>query len=242
MTAAGERPAGNLPVTVTRFVGRRRELAEVRRLIAQSRLVTLTGVGGVGKTRLATEAAAWVGSAFPGGTWMADLSAVVDGGQAAQAVANALGVVDRSTRPATDKIIGHFAGAVALLVLDNCEHLDDACAVLVDRLLSETRDIRVLATSRRPLGLTGEHLFPVPPLSVPEPGDGTDPAGPDCLSRFDAVTLLADEHVPSVAYEAVADHFSADEIAALVSLIVAINAWNQIAVSTRAWLPGSYEP
>jgi len=201
MTAAGERPAGNIPATVTRFVGRRRELAEVRRLIAQSRLVTLTGVGGVGKTRLATEAAARLGSAFPGGTWMADLSAVVDGGQAAQAVASALGVVDRSTRPATDKIIGHFAGAVALLVLDNCEHLDDACAVLVDRLLSQTRDVRVLATSRRPLGLTGEHLFPVPPLSVPQPGDGADLAGlagpdglggPDGLSRFDAVTLLAD--------------------------------------------------
>ena len=105
----GRAGRGNLPVTVTRFVGRRRELAEVRRLIAQSRLVTLTGVGGVGKTRLATEAAARLGSAFPGGTWMADLSAVVDGGQAAQAVVNALGVVDRSTRPATDKIIGHFA-------------------------------------------------------------------------------------------------------------------------------------
>jgi predicted ATPase/DNA-binding CsgD family transcriptional regulator len=185
MTAAGGRPAGNLPVTVTRFVGRRRELAEVRRLIAQSRLVTLTGVGGVGKTRLATEAAARLGSAFPGGTWMADLSAVVDGGQAAQAVVNALGVVERSTRPATDKIIGHFAGAVALLVLDNCEHLDDACAVLVDRLLSQTSGVRVLATSRRPLGLTGEHLLPVPPLPVPDLSQLD-------LSRFDAVTLLAD--------------------------------------------------
>ncbi len=196
MTAAGGRPAGNLPVTVTRFVGRRRELAEVRRLIAQSRLVTLTGVGGVGKTRLATEAAARLGSAFPGGTWMADLSAVVDGGQAAQAVVNALGVVDRSTQPATDKIIGHFAGAVALLVLDNCEHLDDACAVLVDRLLSQTSGVRVLATSLRPLGLTGEHLLPVPPLSVPDPADPAGLAGGPVsrfdLSRFDAVTLLAD--------------------------------------------------
>jgi non-specific serine/threonine protein kinase len=197
MTASGGRPAGNLPVTVTRFVGRRRELAEVRRLIAQSRLVTLTGVGGVGKTRLATEAAARLGSAFPGGTWMADLSAVVDGGQAAQAVVNALGVVERSTRPATEKIIGHFAGAVALLVLDNCEHLDDACAVLVDQLLTQTSGVRVLATSRRPLGLTGEHLLPVPPLSVPDPADpaglaGGDGLGPFDLSRFDAVTLLAD--------------------------------------------------
>ena len=180
MTASGGRPAGNLPVTVTRFVGRRRELAEVRRLIAQSRLVTLTGVGGVGKTRLATEAAARLGSAFPGGTWMADLSAVVDGGQAAQAVVNALGVVERSTRPATDKIIGHFAGAEALLVLDNCEHLDDACAVLVDQLLTQTSGVRVLATSRRPLGLTGEHLLPVPPLSVPDPAD---PAWPGRRGR-----------------------------------------------------------
>jgi predicted ATPase/DNA-binding NarL/FixJ family response regulator len=195
MTAVAERAAGNLPVSVTRFVGRRRELAEVRRLIGQVRLVTLTGVGGVGKTRLATEVAARLGAAFPGGTWMADLSSVVDGGQAAQAVVNALGIVDRSTRPAADKIIGYFAGTTALLVLDNCEHLDDACAVLVDRLLSQTRDLRVLATSRRPLGLTGEHLLPVPPLSVPDPADPSgvaDLAGPDGLSRYDAVTLLAD--------------------------------------------------
>src|SRR5215510_12517719 len=132
---ARSRSAGNLPVAVTRFVGRRRELAEVRQLLAQSRLVTLTGMGGVGKTRLAVEAAGQLRHAFPDGTWMADLSAVEDESQVPQVVVNALGIVDRSTRPAAEKLAWHLAGAVALIVLDNCEHLADACAALVDRLL-----------------------------------------------------------------------------------------------------------
>jgi predicted ATPase/DNA-binding CsgD family transcriptional regulator len=190
MTASGQRPAGNLPVSLTRFVGRHQEIAQARRLLASARLVTLTGVGGVGKTRLAIEVAGRLGREFPDGTWLADLSAVDDESQVPQAVANALGIVDRSTRPAVDKITAHLAGAAVLLVLDNCEHLGDSCAALVNRLLSQTRDVRVLATSRRPLGITGEHLLAVPPLPVPGPGAAAEPVA--ALSRYDAVTLLAD--------------------------------------------------
>ncbi|HTR90886.1 MAG TPA: LuxR C-terminal-related transcriptional regulator [Trebonia sp.] len=187
---ARPRSTGNLPVAVTRFVGRRRELAEARQLLAQSRLVTLTGMGGVGKTRLAVEAAGQLRHLFPDGTWMADLSAVEDPSQVPQVVVNALGIVDRSTRPAAEKIAVHLADAVALIVLDNCEHLADACAALVDRLLSKTSSVRVLATSRRPLGITGEHLLPVPPLPVP----GAEAAAHlvAALSQYDAVTMLAD--------------------------------------------------
>ena len=190
MMAGRARQPGNLPVGVTRFVGRRRELAEVRQLLVQTRLVTLTGVGGVGKTRLAVEAAGQVRHAFPDGMWMADLSAVADPSQVPQAVVNALGIIDQSTRPAAEKITGHLADAVALIVLDNCEHLADACAALVSRLLSQTRSVRVLATSRRPLGITGEHLLTVPPLKVPGPEVATQPVA--ALSQYDAVTMLAD--------------------------------------------------
>jgi predicted ATPase/DNA-binding CsgD family transcriptional regulator len=190
MMAGRARQPGNLPVGVTRFVGRRRELAEVRQLLAQSRLVTLTGVGGVGKTRLAVEAAGQLRHAFPDGTWMADLSAVDDPSQVPQAIVNALGIIDQSTRLAADKVTGHLGDAVALIVLDNCEHLADACAALVSRLLSQTRGVRVLATSRRPLGITGEHLLPVPPLPVPGPEAARHAVA--ALSQYDAVTMLAD--------------------------------------------------
>jgi non-specific serine/threonine protein kinase len=190
VTSWEARQPGNLPVAISRFVGRRRELAEVRQLLGQSRLVTLTGVGGVGKTRLALEAAGQLRQAFPDGTWLADLSAVADPSQVAQVVVNALGIVDRSTRPATEKITTHLADAVALIVLDNCEHLAESCAGLADRLLGQTRGVRVLAASRRPLGVTGEHLLHVPPLLVPGPETATHPLA--ALRAYDAVTMLAD--------------------------------------------------
>ncbi len=193
MAAVGGNRPGNLPVTVTSFVGRRRELAAVRRLLGQSRLVTLTGIGGVGKTRLAIEAAGQLRGGFPDGTWMADLSALSDPSQVPQSVVSAIGIIDQSTRPATEKIAGQLAGARALIVLDNCEHLTDACASLVDRLLSQTSDVRVLATSRRPLGITGEHLLAVLPLPVPGPGAAAHPVA--ALSQYDAVTMLTDRTV-----------------------------------------------
>ena len=187
-TAAG-RPAGNLPIAVTSFIGRRREIAEVRKRLSESRLVTLTGVGGVGKTRLAIEAAAAARRAFEGGVAMVDLAAVEEGSQVPQAVVNALGLVERSTKPPLDKLVDHLARDQVLIVLDNCEHLLDACAAFVDGLLRRTPGVRVLATSRRILGIDGEHLFAVPPLSIPDP-QRTSSA--EALDQYESVRLLVD--------------------------------------------------
>ncbi|PIM71305.1 LuxR family transcriptional regulator [Streptomyces sp. JV178] len=159
---------GNLPTALTSFVGRRREVAEIRRLVGVGRLVTLTGAGGAGKTRLALAAAAASGKAFPDGVWIVDLAAVRDPSAVAAATAGALRVPDRGGRPALEQLADHLARHRALIVLDNCEHLIDASAGLAKALLSACAELRVLATSRETLGVTGEHVFVVPALSTDE--------------------------------------------------------------------------
>ncbi|MBK3581554.1 AAA family ATPase [Streptomyces sp. MBT65] len=156
--------AGNLPASLSTFVGRRRDLAEVRRRLGTTRLLTLTGVGGVGKTRLALEAAASVAD-FVDGVWLVDLAAVRDPSSVANAAATALGVPDLGTRPLIDQLAAFLAHRGSLLVLDNCEHLVDACAELAQGLLSASPGLRILTTSRRALGIYGEHVFAVPPLA-----------------------------------------------------------------------------
>jgi predicted ATPase/DNA-binding CsgD family transcriptional regulator len=183
------RPVGNLPSPLTSFVGRRHELAEIRRRLGRSRLVTLTGAGGVGKTRLAMEVARESRRGFADGAWFADLAPVSTGAQVAQAVATALGVLDRSVRPAEEQLADHLADRELLVVLDNCEHLVDACAVLADRLLGGAPGLRLLATSREALGIGGEHVVVVPPLSLPDP---QRPPPPEALGQYDAVVLLLD--------------------------------------------------
>ncbi|MFF3373747.1 ATP-binding protein [Streptomyces sp. NPDC002680] len=160
--------AGNLPVAFTTFVGRRPDIAEVRRVLGSARLLTLTGMGGVGKTRLALEVAAASRKAFPDGTWLVDLASVRDPASVASAAATAVGIADLGTRPALDQLAGYLAGRRALIVLDNCEHLVDACAELASTLLSAAADLHILATSRQTLGIAGEHVFTVAPLSVPD--------------------------------------------------------------------------
>lgn len=187
--ARAARAEGNLPVPVTRFVGRRDDVTRLRRLLQESRLVTLTGVGGVGKTRLALELARQVRRAFPGGTWMVDLSAVADAGQIPQAVATVFGVPDRSTRPPADILADRLRGRRVLLLLDNCEHLAQGSAAFVTSLLRQLDEVTVLATSRIVLGAEGERLFPVLPLGVPG-GPGTDTT--ETIGRSDAVQLLLD--------------------------------------------------
>jgi predicted ATPase/DNA-binding CsgD family transcriptional regulator len=183
----GRRSSGNVPVAVTSFVGRRREIVEVRRLLAGARLVTLTGVGGVGKTRLALEVAHQSARGFPDGVWLVELAGVEDGAQVAQLVANALGILDQSNRPPLDKITDQLRDRRALIVLDNCEHLLDACAAFADCVLRAAPGVRVLATSRRALEIDGEYLLTVPPLSVP----GSDlEAG--ALGQYEAVGLLVE--------------------------------------------------
>ncbi|MFF4802224.1 ATP-binding protein [Streptomyces sp. NPDC001351] len=160
--------AGNLPTALTSFVGRHREVAEIRRLVGVGRLVTLTGAGGVGKTRLALAAAAASRKAFPDGVWIVDLAAVCDPSAVAASTAGALRVPGRGDRLALEQLADHLARHRALIVLDNCEHLIDASAGLAKALLSACPELRVLATSRQTLGVTGEHVFVVPTLSIPD--------------------------------------------------------------------------
>ncbi|MET7690427.1 LuxR C-terminal-related transcriptional regulator [Streptomyces sp. NPDC005483] len=156
---------GNLPSALTTFVGRDRDLAEVRHRLGTTRLLTLTGVGGVGKTRLALEVAAASAVDFADGVWLVDLAPVRDQSLTANATANALGVPDLGARPIVDQLSVFLAHRSPLIVLDNCEHLIDACAELAHALLSASPGLRILATSRRALGIFGEHLFAVPPLA-----------------------------------------------------------------------------
>ncbi|GAA3796736.1 hypothetical protein GCM10022403_033310 [Streptomyces coacervatus] len=156
---------GNLPAAFTSFVGRRLETAEIRRLLCVRRLVTLTGMGGVGKTRLALEVAAASREAFADGVWLVDLAPVSDPSAVAATAAGALRVPDLGALPFLDQLTGYLAGRRALLVLDNCEHLVDACAELAGTLLSAAPELRILATSRHTLGVTGEHVFALAPLA-----------------------------------------------------------------------------
>ena len=166
----------NLPLQLTSFVGRERELAAVAALLAEHRLVTLTGAGGVGKTRLALQAAADALEAHPDGVWLAELAALADPALVGPTIAHTLGVREAADRPLLLEILAdHLRGKWVLLVLDNFEHLLGA-AHLVTALLGECPRLRILATSRAPLRLAGEHLFPVPPLSLPPPDAWRPPA------------------------------------------------------------------
>ncbi|WP_125806836.1 LuxR C-terminal-related transcriptional regulator [Actinoplanes sp. ATCC 53533] len=174
--SAGTR--GGLPAELTSFVGRRLERGELKGLLGASRLVTLTGVGGVGKTRLASRVAAEARRAFGGGVWFVDLTQLEDPGLLAREfqdpdalaylVLAALGVGQRAGS-AVRQLADHLADRQALLILDNCEHLLPACAVLVDATLRACPRLRVLTTSREPLAIAGEVIYPVPPLPTPGP-------------------------------------------------------------------------
>src|SRR5215469_3565917 len=183
------RVTGNLPAELTSFVGRRHELAEVKRLLADSRLVTLTGIGGVGKTRLALRAAAGLRRAFRDGVWLVRLDQLGDEALVAKAVAGVLGLQDRAGDSPAASLAEYLAGRQLLLVLDNCEHLVDAAAKLADRLLRAAPGLRVLATSRESLNIIGETVLAVPPLAVPEAGRRLTVGE---AARFPAVGLFAE--------------------------------------------------
>jgi predicted ATPase/DNA-binding CsgD family transcriptional regulator len=176
-----------MPFAITSFVGRERDIREVRRLLVAARLVTLTGVGGVGKTRLATEVAAAAGQSFPDGVWLVDLAPVGDADLVAQAVMTSLRINDISNRSAEQQVVDHLVGLHALLVMDNCEHLVQRCGALCEHLLRSCAELRILATSRESLGIVGEHVYPVPPLSMPTSGTAITLTA---LAAFEAPTLL----------------------------------------------------
>ncbi len=155
---------GNLPADTTTFVGRKHDVAEVRRLLSGSRLVTLTGVGGVGKTRLALRAAAETHRAFRDGVWFVELGGVTDPELVVHTVLEQLGIHDDTVRKHRTVLVEHLRDRQMLMVLDNCEHVVEATAGLVDALLRSARGLRMLVTSRERLGIDGEHLWQVAPL------------------------------------------------------------------------------
>ena len=181
---------GNLPAELTSFVGRRSELAEIKRALSSSRLVTLVGPGGVGKTRLALHSAAALRRAFPDGVWFVDVSSLRDEELLASTIALALDLQSRSTKWAPAALSRHLATRSMLLILDNCEYLAYACAVMVDTLLKRCPDLHVLVTSRQPLAVAGERLITVTPLSAPDPTRLQ--LSPVIINQFDAVALFSE--------------------------------------------------
>ncbi|GGV50568.1 LuxR family transcriptional regulator [Kitasatospora herbaricolor] len=177
-----------LPAELTSFVGRRREIAEVRGLLSTARVVTLLGPGGIGKTRLALRVADQVRRAFTEGVAFVDLAPVRDADLLAYTVSDALNIASRSPHDQVDVITDFLRDRQTLLVLDNCEHLVDACADLVNTVLRAAPDVRVLATSRQRLGVTGERLWQVPPLAVPDPDRTGQPAA---VPESEALALFA---------------------------------------------------
>jgi predicted ATPase/DNA-binding SARP family transcriptional activator len=167
-------PASNLPLQVNSFVGRDHELAEIANTICETRLVTLTGVGGVGKTRLAIAVAADVLPAFPGGAWFCELAVVNDSQAMVQVIAAALGVPIRPGVSIEHSVVEFLRQRRLLVVLDNCEHLLDDAARFSDLVLREAPDVRILATSREGLALDGEHIRVLRPLTVPDPSAELD--------------------------------------------------------------------
>ena len=194
---------GNLRPALTSFIGRESEVVELEAAVKAHRLVTLTGVGGVGKTRLALEAAARLADEFPDGVWFFELAAVADPAAVPDAVAAVLGIIQQPGKSMSESVAAAQEGRVRLLVFDNCEHLRDAAADLVEAILAHSATVKVLATSREGLGVADEQLWTVPSLDV---DTGTDSA---------AVTLFIDRA------RTVAQRFSlagADEAAAVVEI------------------------
>jgi predicted ATPase/DNA-binding CsgD family transcriptional regulator len=182
----------NLPAELSSFVGREPQLAELRRLLRKSRLITLTGPGGAGKTRLAARLATTLLDRHPNGVWLVELGAVDDARLLEQTVATACGVREEPRRSIAEVLVERLGGRRTLLVLDGCEHLVDACAALASHLLRSCSELTLLVTSREPLGLPGELVWRTPSLTVPAPYDA---AHRDVLPEILPEVLLQSEAV-----------------------------------------------
>jgi predicted ATPase/DNA-binding CsgD family transcriptional regulator len=179
----------NLCQEPNRFVGRERELAELRRFVHSGRATTLCGAGGIGKTRLALRVVAGLSGEFPDGVWFIELGDLRQPELVVSRVASVVGVDEEPGRPLVDTLAEAIRPRVLLLALDNCEHLIEACASLCHRLLASSPGLRVVATSREPLRVAAESVWLVPPLSLPPPaGD----VGPEAAGRCDAIELFAE--------------------------------------------------
>jgi predicted ATPase len=175
----------NLPRDLTDFLGRVSELAKLEGMLGRSRLVTITGPGGSGKTRLALELARRVLKRFESGAWLVELGQLEDPGVVASAAAAVLGVRQHADLSMAESVTAEAGGRHLLLILDNCEHVIDAAAAFAEQLLKAGDDLRVLTTSRQPLGVEGEALFALGPMTVPPGGDAVD-----SVAEFDAAALF----------------------------------------------------
>jgi predicted ATPase/class 3 adenylate cyclase len=184
--------ANNLPTQLTTFIGRETEVEEVKRLLSESRLTTLTGSGGCGKTRLSIQVASEVQPGYPNGVWMVELAPVADPALIALTVVAVLGLTDDGHRPVLQILTDFLGFKTLLLVLDNCEHVIDACAQLSEGLLRACPKLHILASSREALGIAGETSFRVPSLAVPEPGQLPSL---ETLARLGAVRLFVERAV-----------------------------------------------
>jgi non-specific serine/threonine protein kinase len=198
------RPAGvpaskhNLPNPVSSFIGREKERTKIKWELAQTRLLTLKGAGGSGKTRLALQVACELVKEYPHGVWWVELASLTDGVLVAQTVATTLGVKEEPKRPLIESLINYLKARNLLLVLDNCEHLIGACAAVVEKVLLACPQLQVLATSREPLGIVGETIWLVPALSLPESDNALPPT--KILLQYEAVSLFVERaisHLPS---------------------------------------------
>ncbi len=179
----------NLPLQLTSFIGRDKELAEVKALVDKTKLLTLTGSAGCGKTRLALQVAADLLDEFPDGVWLVELAPLAEAGLVSHTVAQALGIREESGKSPAETLADHLKARRLLLVMDNCEHLLDDCAKLADATLRNCPRVRILATSREALGIAGELTCRVPSLSLPDPKRDTTP---ESLSHYEAVRLFMD--------------------------------------------------
>lgn len=184
-----DRSASNLPVPLTSFIGREKDIAEIVRLLKSQRLVTLMGPGGVGKTRLAIAAARQMIGQFKDGVYWIDYIGLSESSLVPQAVLQAAGVPEISNQPASETLVQHFADRRSLLVLDNCEHLIAACSQLAAYLLAQCKNLRILATSREALDILGETTWTVPSLSLPAPADHSDTR---LLAKSESIRLFTE--------------------------------------------------
>jgi predicted ATPase/class 3 adenylate cyclase len=182
----------NLPAQVTTFVGRTREMAEVKRLLDTTRMLTLTGPGGTGKTRLSLQVAAEVLDRFPHGVWLVELATISDSVLVAEAIANAVDIREEAGRPPVDTIADALRARRLLLILDNCEHLIAPCAQIAAALLRRCPELIILASSREPLSIDGETIWSVPPLAVPEFRRQEPGTEFDNLPELEAVQLFVE--------------------------------------------------
>ena len=179
----------NLPAALNSFIGREREIAEIESLLGSARLVTVTSIGGTGKTRLSLQLAGELLDDYPDGIWFVELAPVSDERRVPQAVASVLGVKEEAGLPVAQALVKHVKDRRLLLLLDNCEHLSAACAELAKLLLQAGAGLRILASSREPLHVAGEVTFRLPALAFPENGTPVDAAA---LPRYEAIRLFVD--------------------------------------------------